>query len=157
MLDWFFSSQFWLELLLKYGLWVMFLSALLSATLLPGNSEIIFVTLAINHFSVATNTMAIGQLLLVATLGNSLGSLSTYWLGRLLPQPYFATKQTKSVWAIQQVQRFGVWALLFSWLPVVGDVLCAVAGWLRLNALWTGCCIVLAKALRYVFLLLMLL
>lgn len=157
MLDWLFSSQFWLDLLPKYGLWVMFLSALLSATLLPGNSEIIFATLAINSFSVETNYITIGKLWLVATLGNSLGSISTYWLGRLFPSYSLAATSAKSAWVIEKIQRFGAWALLLSWLPVVGDIFCVVAGWLRLNSFWASWCILLGKALRYGFLLLMLL
>lgn len=115
----------------------LFMSGFLSATLLPGNSEIaLFATLA------AFPELATGALITV-TLGNTLGGMSTYLLARLLPE---RTQLTHLTW----LHRHGSAALVMAWLPVVGDGLCAAAGWLRLP--WFACMLwmALGKALRYV-------
>lgn len=130
----------------------MFFSGLLSSTLLPGNSEIIFSTLAGQNI-VANNGFTSSSLIsltLVATLGNSLGSLITYGMGRLLPKP----KQHRYLnWALAKSEKYGVWVLLFSWLPIVGDLFCGIAGWLRFNVWKSLILIMLGKLFRYLFLL----
>lgn len=130
-------------------LWLMFGSGFLSATLLPGNSEIVFSTLA-SQLSFAGKQTELYWLWFVATLGNSLGSFTTYLMAMLLPKPNFAKNATKSTaWAIQFTQKYGVFSLLLSWLPVVGDLLCGVAGWLRLNIWQSLIFISLGKGCRY--------
>lgn len=119
------------------SLWALFISAFVSSTILPGNSEIVLV--AVLKAGGANPVAAVA----VATLGNTLGGMTTYGIGRLLPSRIPEGK------AIARVRRFGVAALLLSWLPFVGDALCAAAGWLRLN--WAGCALAMAagKAARY--------
>lgn len=135
-----------------HALWLMFASAFLSATILPGNSEVIFVALAMPTLALGSLLSAdIFWLVFIATLGNGLGSLTTYWIGRLFPK--FESKNARTLWVMNFIQRYGAWALLLSWLPVVGDVFCAVAGWLRLNMITSTLCIFLGKLLRYVALL----
>lgn len=115
----------------------LFMSGFLSATLLPGNSEIaLFATLAVFP-ELATDA------LITVSLGNTLGGMSTYLLARLLPE---RTRFSQLAW----LHRHGSAALLMAWLPVVGDGLCAAAGWLRLP--WLACMLwmALGKALRYV-------
>ena len=104
--------------------------------MLPGGSEaVLFGVLKLHPAQLA-------PALLLATLGNTLGGLTTYWLGRLLPAGEAARRHA---W----VSRYGAPALLFSWLPVVGDALCAAAGWLRVN--WLACAFWMAmgKFVRY--------
>ncbi|PVX42694.1 membrane protein YqaA with SNARE-associated domain [Pasteurella langaaensis DSM 22999] len=150
-----FLTALWHE----YPLWLMFISAFLSATILPGNSEAIFLGLA-TTIQLAAKTYfsePIAWLISSATLGNTLGSITTYCLGRWLPSPKFNTALNKNDnkvrWVLTKFQRYGTWALLFSWLPIVGDLFCAVAGWLRLNSLQTLLFIFIGKFLRYLFLL----
>ncbi|MGE0357058.1 MAG: YqaA family protein [Burkholderiales bacterium] len=121
---------------MEFSLWATFASAFLSATLLPGNSEIV---LAAALKAGAAPAAAVA----VATLGNTLGGLTTYALGRLLPSRLPESR------AVQRVRRYGVAVLLLAWVPVAGDALCAAAGWLRLN--WVGCALAMAagKAARY--------
>ena len=97
--------------------------------------------------------MEIQTLLWIAVAGNTLGSLTTYALGRWLPTFNTPPQNAKLTWVLEKTQRYGSVMLFFSWLPVVGDVFCAVAGWLRLN--WGACLIfmTLGKIVRYVFLL----
>ncbi|MBN6064391.1 YqaA family protein [Aggregatibacter actinomycetemcomitans] len=150
-----FSWDWWQSLFGEHLLWIMFTSAFLSSTVLPGNSEIIFLTIAApllwsgsDYFS-----MDIQGLLWVAVIGNTLGSLTTYVLGRWLPAFNKPPQNTGLAWALEKTQRYGSLVLFFSWLPIIGDVFCAVAGWLRLN--WAACLIFIAlgKIVRYVFLL----
>jgi membrane protein YqaA with SNARE-associated domain len=83
-----------------------------------------------------------------ATLGNTLGGLSSYLLGRLLPRPEKPPAAAARK-VLHWLQRFGAPALLLSWVPVVGDALCLAAGWLRVNALALLLFLALGKFLRY--------
>lgn len=150
MMEWLLGllSDFWQT----HALWLMFASAFLSATVLPGNSEIIFIALAIPKLALGTwLSTDIFLLLFMATLGNGLGSLTTYGIGRWLPQ--FRPKNHRTLWVMRQLQRYGSLTLLLSWLPIVGDLFCALAGWLRLNFIVSCFFIFLGKLVRYVALL----
>ncbi|NBH75836.1 YqaA family protein [Rodentibacter pneumotropicus] len=150
-MDW-FSFSFWADFWQSHALWLMFASAFLSATVLPGNSEIVFMTLAIPKLTLNSVISAdILGLVFIATLGNGLGSLTTYAIGRWFPK--FEGKNDRTLWVMEKFQRYGSVALLLSWLPVVGDLFCAIAGWLRLN--FTASClfIFLGKLVRYMLLL----
>lgn len=146
-----FFSLFFSE---QNQLFTMFLSGFLSATLLPGNSEIIFTTLASQHLIIygSLPSFSLFNLLLVATLGNSLGSITTYAIGLLLPRPQNTTNRY-SQWALSKSEKYGVLVLLFSWLPIVGDIFCGIAGWLRFSLWQSILFIVIGKLLRYLFLL----
>jgi membrane protein YqaA with SNARE-associated domain len=120
------------------GLAGLFLSAFVSATVLPGNSELVLIA-----FLTAFPDRAVAAIA-VATVGNTLGGLTTYGIGRLLPQRK-APPQRALAW----VRRYGAWALLLSWLPLAGDALCAAAGWLRIP-LWAAALAMAAgKLARY--------
>lgn len=150
MMEWLLGllSNFWQT----HALWLMFASAFLSATVLPGNSEIIFIVLATPKLALgAWLSTDISLLIFMATLGNGLGSLTTYGIGRWLPQ--FRPKNHRTLWVMKQLQRYGLLTLLLSWLPVVGDLFCALAGWLRLNFIASCFFIFLGKLVRYVALL----
>lgn len=129
---------------------IMFFSAFLSATLLPGNSEIVFGTIASQQLLLGDGlySPAIGWLLLSATLGNSLGSMTSYYLARLLPS-HQRPQSAKAERVLKWSRKYGAWVLLFSWLPLFGDLFCAAAGWLRLNAFHCLLLITLGKFLRY--------
>ena len=150
-----FSWDWWQSLFGEHRLWIMFTSAFLSSTVLPGNSEIIFLIIATPLLWTGSSYFStdIQSLLWVAVIGNSLGSLTTYLLGRWLPPMQKIQHHRKLAWVLEKIQRYGSVMLFFSWLPIVGDLFCAVAGWLRLN--WMACLvfITLGKIVRYVFLL----
>lgn len=118
------------------GLAGLFLASFLAATLLPGGSEAAFVALLLAQ---PDQTVAA---LLLATLGNTLGGMSTYGMARLLPQHLAPAKSAL-------VRRRGAPILLLAWAPIVGDALCAAAGWLRLP--WLPCLLWMAagKGARY--------
>jgi len=141
----------WFEALLaalampKYGLSTVFVVALVSATLLPLGSEPAVFGL------VKLNPSLFWPAVLVATAGNTLGGTITWWMGYGAERAYerVAHQSPTRLRALRWLERFGPKACLLSWLPVVGDPLCAVAGWLRL-AFWP-CVLYMAigKFLRY--------
>jgi membrane protein YqaA with SNARE-associated domain len=143
--------QAWLDTLLAalalphYGLSTLFLVSFVSATLLPLGSEPALFGL------IKLNPDLLWSAVLVATAGNTLGGMFDWWLGYEAHQVVDKWGHSRShVKAIEWLQRLGPKACLLSWLPVVGDPLCAVAGWLRMP-FWrcTGYMLV-GKFLRYV-------
>ncbi|MFD2095874.1 YqaA family protein [Corallincola platygyrae] len=132
------------------ALWTLFIASFAAATLLPGGSEAILVGLYLN------SEYAAYQLFLAATLGNSLGAIVTVAMGRWVAKarPPKPTKNWQLRWH-NRLQRHGSPVLVMSWLPLVGDGLCLLAGWLRLS--WLPVClyITLGKALRYLIVLLL--
>ena len=118
------------------GLAGLAVSSFVSATLLPGASEVVLFALLREHPSLIWTAVA------TATVGNTLGGMTSYFLGRLVPD-------RKVPRGIAWVRRWGVLALLASWLPVVGDALCVGAGWLRLNPWLSVASIGAGKLARY--------
>lgn len=126
---------------LAYG--SMFASSFLSATLLPGSSEALLVGLLL------AGKVSVSLVVLIAALGNTLGGVTNIILGRLLPvKSQGRWHNTATAW----LHRFGPAALLFSWLPVLGDLMCVLAGWLRFAWLPTVIFLAIGKTLRYVLL-----
>ncbi|MFI0489136.1 MAG: YqaA family protein [Yersinia sp. (in: enterobacteria)] len=119
----------------------LFGSSFLSATLLPGNSEILLLTL------LTVSSAPAMMLVLSATAGNTLGGLTNVVIGRLLPE---LKPQRGMSTALGWLQRFGPVVLLLSWLPIVGDLICVLAGWLRMSWGLVIFFLCLGKALRYI-------
>ncbi|MEH5142012.1 YqaA family protein [Enterobacter cloacae] len=119
----------------------LFASSFLSATFLPGNSEVVLVAMLLSGVSQPW------LLVLIATMGNSLGGLTNVILGRFFPLREKSRWQEK---AVGWLKRYGAATLILSWMPVIGDLLCLLAGWMRISwgpVLFFLC---LGKALRYV-------
>ena len=118
------------------GLVGLFLASFFSATLLPGGSEAVLVAVMLAH---PQHDFAA---LLVATVGNTLGGMVTFFMGRLLPQNIEPRKSALA-------RRRGPPILLLAWAPIIGDALCAAAGWLRLPPLTCALWMAIGKAGRY--------
>lgn len=111
----------------QYGLSTVFVVSLVSATLLPMGSEPAVFGL------VKLNPGLFWQAILVATAGNTIGGAISWWMGYGAERAYErVTHQSGELRALSWLRRFGAKACLLSWLPLVGDPLCAAAGWLRL-------------------------
>lgn len=123
----------------------LFVSALLSATLLPGGSEAILVYLD------AMTEHGFWTLLAVASIGNTIGGMTSYLLGRIFPHRQARKKDIQN--AIEKITRYGPPVLVLSWVPIIGDVLCVGAGWLRINWIVSAIYIGVGKTARYAFLL----
>lgn len=127
------------------GLWGLFTSAFISSTIAPGGSEAVLV------YMVVKNLYSIPALLIVATVGNTLGALTTWGLGLLAAKkfPLAHLLSAKKQHALSIVEKYGVWVLFFSWLPVIGDLLCFAGGWLKLPFITACLIILLGKFARY--------
>jgi len=111
------------------SLWALFTASFLAATLLPGGSELALLAALKLHPDLLFAALA------VATLGNTLGGLSSYAIGRILPMQTPDPTTRTGRWAQRAValaRRYGSPAMLASWVPFIGDPLCVAAGWLRL-------------------------
>ena len=112
----------------KFGLSTVFIVSFVSATLLPLGSEPAVFGL------IKLNPAMFWPAVLVATAGNTLGGGVTYWMGYGAERAYERVRHQKppDARALRWLERWGAKGCLLSWLPVVGDPLCAVAGWLKL-------------------------
>jgi len=130
----------------KFGLTTVFVVAMISATLLPMGSEPAVFGL------VKLNPELFWPAVWVATAGNTLGGAISWWMGYGVEVAYEKVRHRRpaELRALQWLRRFGPKACLLSWLPAVGDPLCAVAGWLKMP-FWS-CVLYMAigKFARYV-------
>ncbi len=129
----------------------LFLSAFLAATVLPVSSEIVMGAM------VASGSYEIVWLLVVASIGNTLGSVVNWGLGRYLyrfrDRRWFPVSERSIDRAADRFNRFGLWSLLLAWVPVIGDPLTLVAGLLRVRFLVFLPLVAISKTGRYVVLL----
>jgi membrane protein YqaA with SNARE-associated domain len=128
----------------------LFLSALVAATVLPAQSEAVLAAL------VLANEQLIWALVLVASVGNVLGSVVNWLLGRGLvtfrDKSWFPASPAALARAEGHYRRHGRWSLLLSWVPIIGDPITVVAGVLR-ESIWVFLALVtVAKVGRYVVL-----
>lgn len=124
----------------QWGLFGLFLSAFLSATLLPGGSEVVLFALIKLH----PEQTAVAFVL--ATVANTAGGMLTYWMARLLPEPKDSTQAHRR---LELARHWGAPVLILAWAPVIGDALCVAAGWLRLPVLPSTLWMTLGKGARY--------
>ena len=145
----------------ELGLSTVFIVALVSATLLPLGSEPLVAAL------VQANPSLFWPAILVATAGNTIGGAISWWMGLAAHKAWNAAKKRRHHEGAAQVppkaktqsryhriarywlRKYGAKACLLSWLPVVGDPLCAVAGWLRLPFWQCVAYMAVGKFLRY--------
>lgn len=123
------------------GLGSVFVISFVSATLLPlGSEPAVFAV-------VKANPALYWSVILIATIGNTLGGAVDYWMG--WQARHVMARQNNSRWS-QAMARFGPKILLLGWLPLVGDPLCTLAGWSRLP-LWPSVMyMAIGKAARYI-------
>lgn len=125
----------------------LFASAFIAATILPFSSEALLFAL-LHGGGDAT------VLVIVATLGNTLGSVVNWLLGRFLLHFrdrrwfYFSAAQIER--AQRWFQRYGVWSLLLAWVPIVGDALTLIGGVMQVRLSLFILLVGLGKGLRYV-------
>ncbi|MDG1970632.1 MAG: DedA family protein [Paracoccaceae bacterium] len=128
----------------------LFGSAFIAATILPLQSEAVLVTLLV------AGAHPVSVLIIVATVGNVLGSVVNWCLGRFLlrfkEKPWFPTSKGQLERAQNWYRRYGRWSLLGSWLPVVGDPLTVVAGVMREPLVPFLVLVTIAKGTRYLVL-----
>ena len=127
----------------------LFLSSFLSATILPGQSEIALTSL------IVLNNHSISFLVSIASLGNVLGSLFNWFIGckleRFKKKKWFPVTDLQLKKASNWYHKYGKWTLLLSWVPFVGDPITIVAGIFRMPIMPFILIISCAKTIRYIF------
>ena len=118
------------------SLWALFASSFLAATLLPGGSEFVFAGI------LNAKPHLYWPALAVATVGNTFGGMSSYLIGRVIPQH-------AELKGLKWVQSYGSPVLLAAWVPFLGDPLCVAAGWLRINPWLSTLFMTIGKFARY--------
>lgn len=130
----------------EVGLGTILVISFISATLLPLGSEPAVFAL------VKINPAMFWPAILVATAGNSLGGALTWLMGFGTHQVVDKYRHSQShAHALRWLERLGPKACLLAWLPLVGDPLCAVAGWLRMPFWPCLFYMAIGKFLRYLF------
>lgn len=126
------------------SLLALFTSSFLAATLLPGGSEAVLAGVLIAYPNL------LWQALILATIGNTLGGMSSYLIGRLIPDEKTMLKKIGNTSRyLEWIHSHGAPILLLSWAPVIGDALCVAAGWLRVNWISAMIFMALGKFVRY--------
>lgn len=128
----------------------LFLAAFLSATLLPGSSEILLISLLSEGYDPFI-------LWCWATVGNTLGSVVNWGLGRYLlhyqHKRWFPFKSETLEKSQRWFQHYGVWSLLLAWAPVFGDGITFIAGMMRVSFIYFFVLVLVGKGVRYAILL----
>lgn len=148
MREWLEAASGWMRewFSAEAGLWGMLGSAFLSATLLPGSSEVVMIALITAYPTMAWPAFA------VATIGNVLGCALTYAMGYAARQGLERFQRFRvqvSPAAMAKLQRLGPPSLFLAFLPLVGDALVLAAGWLKLPLGASFAWITAGKATRY--------
>ena len=135
-----------MEYLLTWGYWGLFLGSFLAATILPFSSEILVTGMLIAGASPV-------YVLIAATTGNWLGSLSTYGIGRIGKwgwiEKWFKISREKIESQQTKIAKYGSLLAFFVWVPIIGDVFALGLGFYKIN--FTKCCIfmLIGKFLRF--------
>ncbi len=139
------TSVFDILALPQYGLSTLFVAAFVSATLIPVGSEPALFGL------LQLNPDLFWPAVLVATAGNTLGGAVDWWMGYEAHHLVDKYRHSRTnIKAIDWLERLGPKACLLAWLPLIGDPLCAVAGWLRMPFWPCLAYMLIGKLLRYV-------
>ena len=130
----------------KLGLLGLFIGCLLSATIIPFSSEALVTGALLLDYSPWT-------IILVATLGNTLGGMTCYLLGRLCKwswiERFLKVKEETMAKAHQKVEKYGSFAALLAWLPIIGDPIAIAMGLVRTRVIPTTLFMFIGKGLRY--------
>ena len=129
-----------------WGLWGLFIGTFLAATVVPFSSDVLYIT-------VLQMTSSPWACLVVGSLGNWLGSLTTFglgWLGRWeWIEKWFKVDRTKLEMQKARIDKYGVWLALLSWVPFIGDVFAIALGFYRTNPWLTALLLLVGKTLRF--------
>ena len=139
-----------IQLLIDWGLPGLFISAMLAGSIIPFSSELVLVTLV----KLGLNPTAC---ILAATLGNTVGGMTCYYMGRLGKiswiEKYFKVKKEKIDNMVTFLQGKGALMAFFAFLPAIGEVVAIALGFMRSNTWLTVTSMFIGKLLRYILLL----
>ncbi|MFT5699420.1 MAG: membrane protein YqaA with SNARE-associated domain [Desulforhopalus sp.] len=125
---------------------LLFVISFLAATVVPLGSEWLLVLMIVQGFSV-------GETVIAASLGNYLGSCTTYMIGQygstFIISKLLRIDTAQLIRAKKLYAKYGKWSLLVSWLPIIGDPICLVAGIFKVNWLRFSTLVFIGKFCRY--------
>ncbi len=131
---------------IEYGYIGLFLASFLAATILPLGSEFVFAGLIALGMDA---WICVG----IATLGNWMGGMTNYYLGRLGKiewiEKYLKVEQSKILKMQSWLEKKGAWMAFFSFLPAVGDLIALALGYMRANVYIVNISMILGKFIRY--------
>lgn len=136
-----------MEYFIEYGYIGLFIAAFLAATILPLSSEVVLTVLLLSGLPPV-------PLVLTATAGNVLGSLTNYalgyWASSGVVKKWLKLSEAEFIRTEQRFQKYGIWSLLLAWVPIIGDPLTLIAGILRIRLLWFLLLVTTGKCIRYI-------
>ena len=136
-----------MEGLLEYGYIGLFVGSFLAATVVPFSSDVLLVGMLVAGAGAVPTVV-------VATIGNWLGGLTSYWLGWLGKmewiERYFKVKRETIERYRVRVDRWGVWLAFLTWLPIVGDIFAIVLGFFRVKFIPVALWMLVGKCVRFV-------
>ena len=139
-----------IQLLIEWGLPGLFISALLAGSIVPFSSELVLVALV----KLGLPPIAC---LIAATLGNTVGGMTCYYMGRLCKvswiEKYFKVKKEKVDKMVKFLQGKGALMAFFTFLPAIGEVIAIALGFMRSNTWLTIVSMFVGKLIRYILLL----
>lgn len=141
------TERDFMEAFLDYGYWGLFIGTFLAATVIPLASDVLLVgVLAMGGEPVTT--------IAVATLGNWLGGLTTYWVGYAgrweWIERWFGVKRETMERHRERVAKWGPLMALLTWVPVIGDVIAIALGFYRVNFWRMSLFMLIGKCGRFV-------
>ena len=138
-----------LQLLTEWGYVGMFISAFLAGTILPFSSEAVLLACVGLGLDPVWSTIS-------TTAGNALGGITCYWIGHLGKiewiEKYLRVDKKQMARAERFIRGRGSWMALFSFLPVIGDAILIVLGWMRANVWIVALSMTIGKLARYAIL-----
>lgn len=136
-----------MESFIEWGYLGLFLSSFLGATIIPLSSEIVLSFLILNGYDFKLS-------LLIATIGNWLGGLSSYYLGRLgrweTLERFFNLKKEKIHHLKAKIDKWGSALAFLCWLPIIGDPIAVSLGFFRINYILVATWMLFGKIFRYI-------
>ena len=135
-----------MENLAEWGYIGLFIASFLAATIIPFSSELVLSILIANNYDLTTS-------LIVASIGNWMGGLSSYLIGRLgswdTIEKYLRVKRDKILLWKKKIDSWGSLLAFLCWLPVVGDPIAIALGFFRTNILTVAIFMLVGKFVRY--------
>lgn len=136
-----------MESFIEWGYLGLFLASFLGATIIPFSSEIVLSFLILNGYDFKLS-------LLIATIGNWLGGLSSYYLGRLgrweTLERFFNLKKEKIHHLKTKIDKWGSTLAFLCWLPIIGDPIAVSLGFFRINYILVATWMLFGKIFRYI-------
>ena len=135
-----------METLIDLGYWGVFIGSFLASTLIPFSADVLLV-------GILTLGGNMWLCLALATIGNWLGGLTSYWLGWIGKwewiERWLKVKEETLIRQKRQIDRYGVWLALLTWLPIVGDLFAIALGFYKIKPYLSAAYMLIGRFTRF--------